>query len=218
VTLAIEFFYAPVGFPIELTPFWRCGKCHRTEAIPAAILDRIKQDSIMASTNDSGRLRNQFFLPPQEQSNWCWAAVGVSLAKYFHGLDHPQCELVQAVTNIPGVDCCGTPDNPACNAVQRISLVLEEINVPHRGDPGQPQATLSYNEIRGDIQNDRPIICLMSGDTGYHYVVIVGWFLQNGIPWLRVDDPADGFRKETSFSDFLQQFEGRALDQATRLA
>jgi len=171
----------------------------------------------MASSATSGRLRDDFFLPRQEQSNWCWAAIGVALGQFFHGQQHRQCALVQATLDPPGLDCCATPDNPACNVVEVISAVLGQIDVARRAAPAQPQGTISYQEVQSDIANNRPIVCLMSGLGGEHYVVIVGWFLRDGLPWLRVDDPADGFRKETSFNDFFE-FEGRTWEQTTRLA
>lgn len=171
----------------------------------------------MASQLNSGRLRNEFFLPRQEQNNWCWAAIGAALARYFHGQQPSQCELVQSTLEPPGIDCCATPTDPACDVVEVISAVLQRINVPRRGAPPQPQGMISYDDIKHDIANNRPIICLMSGLGGEHYVVIVGWFMRDGMPWLRVDDPAVGLRKETSFADFFT-FEGRTWDQTTRLA
>jgi hypothetical protein len=171
----------------------------------------------MASQPTSGRLRNDFFLPRQEQSNWCWAAISVALARYFHSQQRTQCGLVQSTIDPPGLDCCATPDNPACNVVEVISAVLQRIDVPRRAAPAQPQGTISYDEIKQDIADDRPVICLMSGLGGEHYLVIVGWFLREGMPWLRIDDPAVGLRKETSFADFFA-FEGRTWEQTTRLA
>ena len=171
----------------------------------------------MATQVGEGSLRGEFFLERQKQGNWCWAAIGVALALYFHNVTRTQCKLVQATRNPAGVDCCATPDHPECDTVELISRALAEVNVARRNHPAQPEGPIAYDSIREDIGRDRPVICLMSGPAGEHYVIIVGWFLSGGAPWLVVDDPADGFRRRVSYSDFFN-FSGRVWAQTTRLA
>jgi hypothetical protein len=164
------------------------------------------------------KLAGDFFLPRQEQSNWCWAAVAVALHDYFKSQHLDQCSLVQAVRAPTAVDCCTHPSDSRCNAISAISSALAEIGISRRSEPPQPQGTLAFHTIREDLERDRPLICLMSGvgAQGDHYVIIVGCFLRNGVPWLLVDDPAEGVRREVRFSHFFS-FGGRRWAQTTRL-
>jgi len=166
---------------------------------------------------DSGRLAGEFSLERQTQDNWCWAAIGAALARYFHRPQRTQCALVQGTLHPVGVNCCETPGHPQCDRVERISSVLAEVGVARLAQPPQPEGQLPYATIRSDIGRDRPVICLMSGMDGEHYVIVVGWFIEAGVPWLVVDDPADGYRHRVTYSDFFS-FGGRQWTQTTRLA
>jgi hypothetical protein len=172
----------------------------------------------MASQAESDILTG-FSLLRQRQRNWCWASVGVALARYFHRPQTTQCSLANRVVNAPGVDCCQDPTDPACDSIQLMSTVLGQIGVARLGNPEQPQDadSFDFDLVRNDIARKRPIVCLLTGGDGDHYVVVVGWSMPDGIPTLHVDDPATGLRATTAFIDFFD-FRGRQFFQFTRLA
>jgi hypothetical protein len=171
----------------------------------------------MALPPTRGLLKSNFLLPRQDQTNWCWAAIGVALSKYFRGAGRRQCELAQAVIAPPGLDCCAAPGDPACNCTQKMTALLAEIQVARRQSPAQPEGIVSFDIIKRDIGADRPLVCLHSSQGLNHYVVIVGWSEENGRPEVVIDDPADGFRRTLDFSTFFN-FGGRQWVQTTRLA
>lgn len=160
-----------------------------------------------------------FSLHKQKQSNWCWASVGVALSAYFKRPETTQCALVNRVIGVAGLDCCQAPADPSCNSIQLMSAVLAGIAVPRLQSPAQPQPAddLTFDLVKKDIGRRRPIVCLLTGGTGDHYVVVVGWSMVDDLPVLLVDDPATGLRATVGFLDFFS-FRGRQLFQFTRLA
>jgi hypothetical protein len=172
---------------------------------------------VVPTVADHGTIASPFLLQRQKQSNWCWAAIGVALDKYLKGSDRTQCDLVQTVKSPNGIDCCAQPDHPLCNSIDQITRVLGKLGVARRTNPPQPQGAVSFDVIKEDVARNRPLICLHSGATGLHYVLVVGWRLDQQIPWLLVDDPALGLRVTVSFADFFS-YGGRTWIQTTRLA
>lgn len=169
------------------------------------------------ATPTSGKLRTAFFLEKQTQTNWCWASVAVAVNRFLGKPAVTQCQVVQKTRHPAGINCCQSPGSDPCNTAERISLALAAINVTRLSAPAQPQSQLGIEEIRSDIARDRPVICAMGGGGTNHFVVIVAWAILNGDPWVFVDDPAVGGRKERALSSFKTDFDGRQFIQATRL-
>lgn len=164
-----------------------------------------------------GRLQHDFFLEKQSQTNWCWAAVGVAVNRFFDRVAVTQCALVQKTRQPTGVNCCQTPGAVMCNTTEKVSRVLSALAIPRLTDPPQPQAPIDIAEIQHDISRNRPIICAMSGGGSNHFVVIVAWAIVDGTPFVFVDDPAVGGRKERALDLFRTSFDGRQWIQTTRL-
>ena len=60
----------------------------------------------------------------QEESEWCWAAVALSVAKFFHPqLELEQCRIAAGVT---GKACCGDDPSPECNVPERLTDALRK--------------------------------------------------------------------------------------------
>jgi hypothetical protein len=164
-----------------------------------------------------GRLKSDFFMEKQTQTNWCWAAVGLAVNRFFEKPATTQCSLAQRTLQPVGVNCCQSPGSSQCNVNQRISAVLAVVGVTRLGDPAQPQSPVGMDIIQRDIGRNRPIICAMSGGGTNHFVVVVAWALVSGAFYVFVDDPAAGTRKERTFTAFQTNFEGRSWIQTTRL-
>lgn len=161
-----------------------------------------------------------FTLPAQTQRNWCWAAVGTALERFFRlGATHSQCELAQAVLS-PAATCCSQPGHPSCNRVALISDLLRFLGITRRQDPPQPTTPVPFESIAADLAARRPVICLMTHrSTGVtHFMVLVGADRRAGVDWVAFDDPAVGGRYWRPLAVFQQNFNGWFWEQSTRLA
>jgi hypothetical protein len=130
-----------------------------------------------------------FTMHPQEQSNWCWAAVGVSVARFFNSstIWQEQCDLTsQELVQV----CCPTGTNPTgCNVPWYLDQAL--IRVGHY-NPYQSRAA-SLNEIRAEIDSNRPLgvrIAWSSG--GGHFVVVSGYSTSPVGDMVTIEDPVYG--------------------------
>lgn len=185
---------------------------------PVAALDLSPAPGAAAAPIAEGRLSRDLPLERQKRTNWCWAAIGAALARHFGDGEASQCAVVQKTLAPPGVDCCATPEARECNRVERISKVLAALGIARLADPPQPQAGLALADIQADIARDRPVICAMTGGGCHHFVLIVGWAMIGDMPFVMIDDPAVGGRKERPLAGFLADHDGRSWTQATRLA
>jgi Papain-like cysteine protease AvrRpt2 len=148
-------------------------------------------------------------IPPvfQERPNWCWAAVGEMVFKYYdvpavHRTDY-QCGIAQTINLCTGIPNCVTCDLPASdessmmNMLQQYSLLATRGGVA--GDvslAAQSKAgSLSEEEVKQEINEGRPIIAGVS-PSGFkidgisqHTALIVGYDDRSGNLKLIVNDP-----------------------------
>jgi hypothetical protein len=126
-----------------------------------------------------------FALETQTGSNWCWAAVTLSIAKS-HGAPHiaTQCQIVQQA-----LPACPDCTQLACDIPGDVvnALTLEGINSIHHG--GAPNFGTIFDELRGG----RVVVCLVRKEPGVpgslpHAVVISAANRPNQI--IGVQDPA----------------------------
>jgi hypothetical protein len=104
----------------------------------------------------------------QQLGNWCWAAVSVSVDKYFNPAStRTQCQVASAVTGT--ATCCSTPG--PCNTVERLDTALTVV--------ARLKTTLlrplAAPEIQSEIAAFRPV-CVRIGwaDGGGHFVAVDG--------------------------------------------
>lgn len=103
---------------------------------------------------DGGRVWVDLEVEPQRSSHWCWAAIGVALAAYYHDRRLDQ-ESVAGASNV---------DRP-------LDKVLEEHGCFGHWSMGKP----SFERIRFEIDAGRPVcIRIQWYAGGAHYVVIRG--------------------------------------------
>jgi hypothetical protein len=143
--------------------------------------------------------RIRFKIEQQEQSEWCWAAVAASLAKFFDPCDvcskrtlFQQCQIATRVLSplsppppAPKLDCCGDPT--PCNIPQVLAEVLKAIGM-WRTTLDRP---LTFDEVQQEIDADRPVCVRIEWpDGGGHAVVIRGYrVLASGALQVYVADP-----------------------------
>jgi hypothetical protein len=129
-------------------------------------------------------MAGQFQIETQEKSEWCWAAVAVSIDKYFNSKSTlTQCEVANRV--LGGENCCKSNGNcnqpetliDALNSVKRLSSTLT--------------GPLSFELVRGELDAGRPVCARIKwSGGGAHFVVITGYqLLTSGARHLEVVDP-----------------------------
>lgn len=141
---------------------------------------------------------NQFIIQPQQKSEWCWAAVAVSIEKYFNPRSSlTQCEIARRVTGHQNCYAQG----PSCNQAETLIKALEEIRRLKRIMNGPA----SFNEIRQELDAGRPVCARISWQDGYaHFVILVGYeILRSGERHVDIADPWN----PSSTVDF-DQFQG----------
>ena len=125
---------------------------------------------------------------PQEQTNWCWAAVSASVSHYYSSTSTwSQCTVANAA--LPRTDCCGAgaADPGKCNKPWYLNIAL---NVTGNLDRVESRS-LRFSEVQAEIGRDAPLgtrVGWFGG--GGHFQTIVGWLVaDSGVEYIDVSDP-----------------------------
>jgi hypothetical protein len=128
--------------------------------------------------------RLTFTMQRQQQTQWCWAATSVSVARYYDGTTGwTQCGMVDAELKQRG--CCHDGRSARCNRPHVLDAPLARADVLGRKHNG----AVGYSAIRSEIDAGRPVAWRIgwSGGGG-HFAVIEGYQRQSG-QWVAIDDP-----------------------------
>ncbi|KYF69732.1 hypothetical protein BE11_26345 [Sorangium cellulosum] len=160
------------------------------------------------------RLISDFTMEEVQSTNWCWAAIAVSVGNFYETGPWTQCKVANSVLgHAPGGthDCCD-PSNimgPACDTPWDLDVALR-----HTGSRGDMiQSPASIEQIRDAIDNRRPLCFLVEFRQGGHYAVIIGYddtpeFSEG--PVVNVLDPSRGMSVISSTIELLEaRFGGR---------
>lgn len=114
-----------------------------------------------------------FQMQTQDQSEWCWAAVGASVCSYYaargNGGNERQCDIA---TRFLGMNCCVTPWPPGSNQTFTLQTPLQVLG--HLSST--IEGPLDMDAIVREIDGGRPICCHIDwGDGEGHFVAIVGY-------------------------------------------
>ena len=107
------------------------------------------------------------FMQPQQQTNWCWAAVGTSVGLFYNTGKWTQCDT--ATGCLPGEDCCKAP--APCNVYGYLNESLSYTKSYDRYQSG----TISVNTIKNELQAGNPVgtrVAWYGG--GAHFMTITG--------------------------------------------
>jgi hypothetical protein len=162
---------------------------------------------IISGTNGSayaasGQDISQFQMQPQQESNWCWAAVSVSVERYFV----PQSTLTQcqvAGKLLGHNDCC--LGSAACNQPAFLEDALADA-----GRPAVIKPPLAFADVRQQIDAGKPVCARIAWDGGTrgHFVVICGYQqLPTGEQLVEVADPFYAGSK-VDFNEFATSYQG----------
>jgi hypothetical protein len=131
--------------------------------------------------------RLAFTMQPQQQANWCWAAVSTSVSHYYDtGSAWTQCLV--ANDQLGRNDCCGGGASGPCNVYGFLDQALQTVGcfVSIQG------GTSTFATIDGEIAAGRPVgIRVAWNGGGAHFLAIIG--TREWSPtYVAVDDPIFG--------------------------
>jgi hypothetical protein len=145
----------------------------------------------------------RFDMQPQQQTNWCWAAVSTSVAEFYHpGSGWTQCSVAGA--ELSRTDCCGSGASGPCNVPWYLDRALTRVGRLDRWVAG----SVSVAAVETEVTYARPL-CLRvawSGG-GAHFLTIRGHYGWNGTDYLSVDDPIYG-KSDVAYSTLQTAYQG----------
>ena len=142
----------------------------------------------------------------QKLSEWCWAAVSVSVNLYFRpDSTHTQCEIAGSVLNVA---CCGqgTETEARCNASHELHPVLGRLHLLAADPVLKP---LTFDQIQKQIDAGHPICVLIKWldhegnvtDRG-HFIAVAGYRITAAQKqFVSIADPLYG-PSEVSYVEF----------------
>jgi hypothetical protein len=115
-----------------------------------------------------------FTMQPQQQTNWCWAAVAASVDAYFDAVGtKSQCEI--ATLELRGGDCCANGNASSCNVYHTLFSSLNRVG--HMGNwTSKKVAPLADIHTEIDAVDMRPV-CFRTASVGggAHFVAVIGY-------------------------------------------
>jgi hypothetical protein len=124
----------------------------------------------------------------QEQDNWCWSAVAVSVAQHYNSATTwtRQCDVA---SHELAKTCCPPGSNTACDVPWYLDQALTRVGHYNTWASG----TLTLDEIRAEIDVNHPVGARIgwSGGGG-HFVVISGYSRSSAGEFVTIDDPIFG--------------------------
>jgi len=137
----------------------------------------------------------------QEMAEWCWAAVSVSVDKFFNpASSRTQCTVAEDVLTR---SCCG--GEAACNEPAELQVALRRVN-RLRKILGR---RLRFSEIQAEIDAFKPVCVRIGWDGGGGHFVVVDRYveLESGEQLVHVLDPL--YSNSTLYYDeFVSEYQG----------
>ena len=122
----------------------------------------------------------------QEQDNWCWAAVAVSVAQFYSSTT-PWTQQCDVASRELAKMCCPAGVNAACDVPWYLDNALTRVG--HFSTWTNGPGTLG--DIQGEIDNGRPLGARIEwSNHGGHFVVVSGYSLSSlAGDLITVEDP-----------------------------
>lgn len=126
-----------------------------------------------------------FAMEPQQQTQWCWSALAVSVDRYYDSVSEwAQCTLAGAVLGVGF--CCEQGASPECNQPFVVHVPLDTVRKLNVAFPAQ----LPFEDLLSEIGGERPVACRIGWHYGGgHFVVLYGFDDPQGERWVYVADP-----------------------------
>ena len=143
----------------------------------------------------------------QQKSEWCWAAVSVSVDRFFRpDSTHTQCDIAGSVLNL---ECCNgarQAESDSCNQPHPIHPVLGRFHLLAAEPIVKP---LTFHQVRAEIDAGRPVCVLIKWldsqgqrtDRG-HFIALSGYRVTPAQKqFVSITDPMYG-SSEIAFTQF----------------
>lgn len=139
----------------------------------------------------------------QEQFNWCWAAVALSVARYYNTTPiwGWQCQIASA-----GLGFVCSPAGQNANNCDVPWYLDQALGVTNNFKTSAPGAA-SIPQIQVEIDGGQPLgVRIGWSDGGGHFCCVTGYFYVAGAIWVHIEDPC---YKQSSlpYSDFCSKYQ-----------
>ena len=108
-------------------------------------------------------------MQPQQEDEWCWAAVAASVCAFFDPASTlTQCQVASSCLNL---ECC--VDAKPCNVpFDLASALAQSLNLADQPS----QDALSFDSLAAQIDSGKPVCCHISWDDGTgHFNALAGY-------------------------------------------
>jgi hypothetical protein len=127
-----------------------------------------------------------FVMSHQQEQNWCWAAVALTITRYYNttSIWISQCQIASSGL---GFICCQVGQNcKDCDVPWRLDSALNVTNNFNTWAPGQA----SISQIAVEIDGGKPLGVRIGWPDGTgHFCCITGYWEVGGETWLHIEDP-----------------------------
>jgi Papain-like cysteine protease AvrRpt2 len=135
----------------------------------------------------------------QEQSNWCWDAIGSGIASFYDRVTYSQCATATNVAKALWgwtADCCDRANASLCNYESGPDQALDHSDNTKRHSNGNIEAPVDMARIIGEIDQSRPVGAEITWEdgSGKHEVAITGYTFAGdpAIGLIYIQDPQLG--------------------------
>ncbi|HEU4556578.1 MAG TPA: papain-like cysteine protease family protein [Longimicrobium sp.] len=141
------------------------------------------------------------FMQPQQESNWCWAAVGTSVGLFLETGSWTQCDTANAC--LGETDCCTTP--AVCNVYGYLENSLDYTN-----SLASTTSTCTAAQLETEINAGHPVCARVAWFTnGAHFMAMTGYSYPSTSPATVTVYLQDSIYGDTSmlFADFARHYQ-----------
>ena len=143
-----------------------------------------------------------FNIRTQEQSNWCWAAVGVSVSKFYDSCSKwTQCSLVDAELDCSC--CCNEGSSKRCNKPWYLDRALRRTYNYHNWRSG----SLSVEELIAELESGAPVAVRIGWKGGGGHFVCIDHCVTGDRQYIEVHDPWSG-SATCEYIEFASNYKG----------
>jgi hypothetical protein len=128
---------------------------------------------LTSGPDDNGK-NLPFAMETQKREEWCWAAVSVSVARFYdNATEWRQCSLVSEELGV--ATCCENVAPQECNQPWYLENGLDRV-----GHFSQKiDASVSFADLMQEIDQERPVGCWVRWPDGTGHFVVVNGYAQD---------------------------------------
>lgn len=176
------------------------GSVLQSSAVPLGLAAAPAIAAAPAAPTPVWRTVGVFTMEAQSQTEWCWAAVTVSVSMFYSTMSTwSQCSLVN--DQLGQTTCCANGSTTQCNQPYYLDLSLTRTGNLASVTTG----TATMAQVQSEIDANRPLgVRIGWPNGGGHFVVIDGYSTPND---LDIQDPWYG-PSTIDYNTFLTAYQG----------